>query len=311
MYPRQSLPINLVSLARQQAGMITTRQMLDGGLSRTVIRRLTGPWTRLMYGLYCTEQPTWKSAVWAGLLAGGASASVGGAAALYLDEILRDPPELVTVWSTESRANLALGEWSILLRRGERTAIGTVPRTRVEESLLDMADHAAQDDLTDAVVRSFTNGRTTASRLLEALTARGRNAHRRHLHDLCQHAARGIESALEWHFSRSVIAAHGLPEPILQPKSDHGRSDGHWPEFKLRFELDGRRDHTDASRDWYRDNAHKIHNDEDTLHYGWNSSTKQACRTAAQLEDGLRKLGWPGRARPCRAVCDLHTLRAA
>src|SRR5690606_26760752 len=37
------------------------------------------------------SRPTWNSAVWAGLLAAGGRGAIGGAAALSLDGILRDP----------------------------------------------------------------------------------------------------------------------------------------------------------------------------------------------------------------------------
>ncbi|MDO5677947.1 MAG: hypothetical protein Q4G35_10630 [Propionibacteriaceae bacterium] len=291
--------------------MLTTRQMLDGGLSRSVIRRLTGPWIKLMNGLYCTSPPTWHSAAWAGLLAGGPTGKLGGAAALFLDGVLRDPPQLITAWSSEARANLHLGGFDILLRRADRSSVGTIPRTRVEASLLDMADHVPEDDLTDAVVRAFTEGNTTASRLLDALEARGRNRHRVHLQELCTHAVRGIESALEWNFLRKVVDAHGLPRPILQPSSRFGRSDGRWPEYSLRLELDGRRDHQDGSRDWYRDNAHALHSKDTTLHYGWNASTKTACMSAQQVEEGLKMNGWAGTMCPCGLTCRAQRHRAA
>lgn len=249
--------------------------------------------------------------MWAGLLAGGPSSAIGGAAALYLDEILRDPPTLVTAWSTEARANVKLGPYTILLRRGERPIIGSLPRTRVEASLLDMADHASQDELTDAVVRAFTAGATTANRLRQALSERGRISHGQHLQELCVHASHGIESALEWHFHRKVLDAHGLPAPTRQPSSPHGRSDARWEEFGLRLELDGLRDHTDGSRDWFRDNAHKIHAHEDTLRYGWNAATKMACRASIQVEDALRVREWTPKARPCGLDCERHNSRAA
>lgn len=311
MYARQELPSSLRQLAQRQAGILRTRQMLDDGLSRAAIRRLTQPWIRLMNGLYCTAPPTWASGVWAGLLAGGDSSAVGGAAALYLEGILRDPPPLITAWSTESRANLELGGYRILLRRAERPSFGSIPRTKVEASLLDMADHATQDEVTDAVVRAFTAGKTTAERLRAALDARGRNAHRIHLHELCTHATHGIESALEWHFLRKVIDAHSLPRPQLQPAGEHGRSDGWWPDYGVRLELDGLRDHQDGSRDWYRDNSHAIHSDELTLRYGWNSSTRTPCQTARQVEEGLSVNGWSGAPSPCGFDCRLRESRAA
>ena len=306
MYARQDLPPKLANLAASQAGILTTAQMIDGGLTRAVIRRLTAPWTRLMCGLYSTSPPTWHSAVWAGLLAGGKSAAAGGAAALYLHEVLRDPPSLVTVWSTEARMNLSLGPYSIMLRRGDRSSLGSLPRTKVEVSLLDMADHVDQDTLTDAVVRAFTSHKTTSTRLHEALKARGRNAHYVHLLQMCTRAVDGIESVLEWHFHSKVLEAHGIPLPVLQQRLLGSRSDGLWKDYGVRLELDGLRDHQDASRDWFKDNDHRISGGEVTLHYGWNASTRSACRAAAQSAVVLAREGWDGKPKQCGRRCDLQ-----
>ncbi|MDO5676053.1 MAG: type IV toxin-antitoxin system AbiEi family antitoxin domain-containing protein [Propionibacteriaceae bacterium] len=292
MYPRQQLPDALVKRAEDQAGVLTTSQLIDGGLSRRVISRMSRDWVPVAQGLHLLGPPSFDAAVWAGVLRGGPRAVVGGRAAGYLSKIIRDEPEEVLVWAPIPRNPLAVGQWVVQFRRGERKGVFSLPRTTVEASLLDISDVSTENEVVAAVARALSQRKTTPDRVLRELDTRRGVQHRALLQQLLAKSARGIESALEWRFQTKVLAPHGLPLPDRQVRRVAGRVDGIYERYGLIVELDGLRDHTEAWRDMKRDNLNLVFDDNRTLRFGWFGVENEACLAARMTASLLWKGGW-------------------
>lgn len=298
MRPRQHLSSSLTALAKQQAGVLTTRQLLDGGFSRGVIHRMAKDWLQPAHGLYLTSPPTWQSAAWAGVLKGGPDAVVGGQAAAHLHDLLVDPPNHIVVATLRQARGFTVGKWTVGFRRVPRVGVGTPERSKVEPTLLDMARDSTEDTLVAALTCALAERKTIPERVLAELQGRRRVAHSPVVRALCEHACRGIESALEWRFHTSVLLPHHLPIPERQVSTHEGRVDGLYRAQGLLVELDGSRFHT-PSEDRMRDNEHLIVSELRTLRYGWYDVVLTRCTVAAQVARALRKWGWVGNIRPC------------
>ncbi|NLE98935.1 MAG: hypothetical protein GX596_13245, partial [Propionibacterium sp.] len=252
-----------------------------------VVERLAQTWERPTQGVFLAAPPTWRSAVWAGLLSGGDDSVVGEAAAAHLHGVLRDAPRTVTIWTPSARRDFTVGPWQVRFRRGRRRATRIPRRSSLEVSIVDMARDASELELVDALARALANNLTTPERLLTALGQRQRVRHSRVIREMCEASSTGIESALEWLFDRNVIGVHRLPKAERQGVTGPGRVDLLYDEAGLVVELDGMRDHADWSHDMFRDNDHVLEADRRTLRYGFNAANGHPCRAAAQLRDAL------------------------
>ena len=88
------------------------------------------------------------------------------------------------------------------------------PRTRVEETVLDLMQTAATfDDVCGWVTRAFARELTDQEQLQAAMRQRKKLRWRADLHELIAAAASGDHSVLEYRYERDVERAHGLPEP--------------------------------------------------------------------------------------------------
>ncbi|MHA6523997.1 hypothetical protein [Tessaracoccus sp. G1721] len=299
MHPRQHLSPSLHALAGRQEGVLTTAQLIDGGLSRAVVRRMAREWVNPADGLHLTSGATWLAAAHAGLLRGGSGSVLGEDAAAHLHDAVRDAPSRIAVWTEARRDGFTVGEWTVVYRRGTRNGIGSPPRTSVATSLVDLARVSSEDATIAAVARALAQNRTTTTRILAALAARQRTRHSAVIKELCGFAGNGIESALEWRFQSQVLLPHGLPVPEKQVRSVVGRGDALFRDALLAVELDGIRDHTECFKDMARDNARLIAEGTATLRYGWQSVTLEACAVAAQLADALTARGWDGERLAC------------
>lgn len=156
---RTILPDPLCRRARTQAGVLTTAQLTAAGVSRAVIRGLTGRgWVHIAHGILCFRRPTWESLLWSGLLRGGAGAVAGAEAATHLHGITRREPGRIVIWlpRTSRRVRFAFEGWSIEYRVGERPAVGSPPRLPPATSLVDYARDATEDELIHAVATGIS-----------------------------------------------------------------------------------------------------------------------------------------------------------
>ncbi len=298
MYTRVGLPAHLLTLADHQSGVLHRTQLTE--LSTGTLRRLRDDWVVLGNGLFCVHSPSWSSAAWAGLLRARPGSVLGGAAASHLHGFLQGAPTNITVWVPgTSKPPLVVAGWTISFRRGQRRAMGSPARTRVEDTILDSAAELDEDSLIAVVSRALAQRQTTSSRLSAALSSRERLRHRLVVRELCGVAGQGIESVLEWRYAERVERRHGLPS--LERQAQVGgceRIDGLYREFGLAVELDGRQFH-DATKDMVRDNLHALQSGVVTLRYGWHAVTGKPCFVAAQVAQALKTRGWADHLRSC------------
>jgi hypothetical protein len=186
------------------------------------------------------------------------------------------------------------------------------PRTRVEETVLDLAQSAKTfDDMCGWVTRAIARELTDEARLRDAMTSRKRLRWRADLDELIVAAAGGDHSVLEFRYHRDVERAHGLPESARQVafttrNGRRGRRDRVYEPYGVVIELDGRLAHQPENqwRDKTRDNAAAA-DGKQSLRYGWSQVKWQPCETAAEVATVLRRRGWGGRPRPCSPGCQV------
>jgi hypothetical protein len=185
----------------------------------------------------------------------------------------------------------------------------TPPRTRIEETTLDLTQVAPNLDeafawLASACSRRLTNG----ALLMTAMAVRPKLRWRLELTDALCDIEDGAHSVLEWRYVRGVERPHGLPRAVRQSMSRAGERtrylDNHYESFGVVVELDGRAAHPSKARwrDIHRDNA-SVGAGIVTLRYSWPDVTENRCRVAAEVAQVLRLHGWTGRLRSCGAGC--------
>ena len=306
----------LADLARRQAGMLSSRQVVAAGLSRNVVvsRVQHGRWRRIYPGVYATftGRLSRNARLWAIVLYAGPGARLSHETAAELlrlsDE--RCPLAHVTI-PTDRKVRTPQG---VVIHRSAYMSrpwqpVGLPPHTFIEETIIDLVQAATNLDHVIALVTSAFNRKLTSEPLLRRAAAERKKLRwRRELDEIISMAAGGTHSVLEYRHDRDVQRAHGLPEPVKQarfrkPDGTNGYRDRYYPQYGgLVIELDGRRFHPDEMRgqDQRRDNQAAVTGS--TLRYGWSDVTRQACETAKQEADALRHRGWAG-LKPCSPGC--------
>jgi predicted transcriptional regulator of viral defense system len=157
------MPFNVPQACREiiqrQHGVISRAQALSCGISPDAIERLVraGRWQALRRGVYTAYagEPSRAAALWAVVLLAGDGAALSHQTAAELFKITDEPSRLIHVTIPHRRRmSPAAG---VVIHRSTRVgeAIQPVllpPRTRVEETVLDLADHATLFDTAFGVV---------------------------------------------------------------------------------------------------------------------------------------------------------------
>lgn len=281
-----------------------------------------GRWQPVYRGVYATftGRPSRIALLWAAVLRAGPGAALSHESAAELDRLADTPSRCIHVTvGSERQVTLSSGEAlgkapKIIIHRSTRLdqarhPARTPPRTRIEETTLDLVQAAPDIDQALAWLASACGRRlTTPALLLGAIAARPKLRWRAELSGALMDVGGGVHSVLEWHYVRSVERNHGLPRAKRQAVSKvAGRTrflDNHYQEFGVAVELDGQAAHpVDARwRDIHRDNA-SAEVGIVTLRYGWADVTKEPCRVAAEVARVLRNRGWNGRLRACGPGC--------
>jgi predicted transcriptional regulator of viral defense system len=194
------LPSTLRYLAQRQRGVVSRSQAIRAGLSPDMIkfRIRSGRWRQLHPGVYATfsgipGRGTW---LWAALLAAGPGAVLSYQTAAELHGLSDKPASPIHVTVPVGRHLVAVS--GVRLHRSGR-AVEAVqggsepPRTRIEETVLDLA-HAAKtfDDVCGWVTRAIARELTDETRLHAAMEVRQRLRWRKDLDQLIEAAATGI-----------------------------------------------------------------------------------------------------------------------
>jgi hypothetical protein len=312
------LPSSLRHIADRQRGVISRSQALSAGLSKGLIdsRLARGRWTRLHGGVYAlfTGVPDRETTLWAAVLRAGPGAALSHQTAAELDGLTDKPTSPIHVTVPATRRVTSTRGIIVHSRIGAELAAHPArlpPRTRVEETVLDLCDGCASLDnaigwITTALGRRFT----TQERLLDYARRRSRLRWRTDIDLALSPDMAGVHSLLEYRYVRDVQRAHRLPEGRRQVLSARDRHreyrDVLYDEFALIVELDGMVAHSDDKRwlDIRRDNAAAA-DGKITLRYGYQDVRLSPCLVASQLVQVLKLKGWTGSPRPCSPGCPL------
>jgi predicted transcriptional regulator of viral defense system len=265
-------------------------------------------WRRTSHGVVVAYNGplTDQAKLWAAVLACGRLALISHDSAAHLHGLRPTVPTKIHVMVPHGRRIAAKAGIELhRTRRPARRAPGRrLPRTCVEDTILDQADESTRaDTVIGLVVTAISKRATTTTKLAAALAERRRVRWRDLLRDLLSDS-RGIESALEWRYHHGVEIAHGLPtgdrqhRVVVDGREEH--RDVVYKEQRVVVELDGRLGHegVGAFKDMRRDNAAAVRG-ELTLRYGWMDVAGQRCRVARQVADILTRRGWRGTFQRC------------
>lgn len=314
------LPSTLRGLARYQYGVVSRSQALRAGLTADMIkfRVRSDRWRQIHLGVYATFTgfPGRRAQLWAAVLSAGPGAVLSHETAAELHRLTdqpSDPIHLTIPW--QRRIAPAPGVSLHRSTRAGEIVLGhsNPPRTRVEETVLDLTQAAATfDDVCGWVTRAFARDLTDEARMRAAMRRRTKLRWRADLYELVAAAAGGDHSVLEYRYDRDVEQAHGLPEPVRQapfarPGGRGGRRDRLYREYAVVVELDGRLGHP-AETQWQdkaRDRAAAAEGLQ-SLRYGWTDVRQHPCATAIEVAKVLRARGWGGWPRACSSGCPVQ-----
>jgi very-short-patch-repair endonuclease len=191
------------------------------------------------------------------------------------------------------------------------------PRTKLEETVLDLADlERTAEGAVAWPIRACQRRLTTPDRILAALEERSRARWRRDVADAIPDILAGVHSPLELRYVRDVERRHGLPRGERQVRVVRGVTrqyiDVLYPEHGVVVELDGVLAHSaeGTGRDMRRDNANTLDGYQ-TLRYGWAPVAYHACTTALEVYRLLWRNGLATPFRPCGMTCAAMTPGAA
>jgi very-short-patch-repair endonuclease len=328
---RPGLPDECARLLSAQQGVIARWQASAIGLSPALIdtQLRQGRWQPLYRGVYAayTGPPPRDSVLWAGLLRAGPGAVLSHHTATELDG-LTDRPSTAThvtiarsrrvrVCEAESQGSLPCITVHQTRRLDAiRHPARTPPRTRIEETVLDLAELSAGfDDAFSWLSRGCGRRLVTPPVLRGALIVRGRMRWHDEILGALQIIEDGVQSNLEYRYVRDVERPHGLPAAKRQARmagsSDRRHTrlgsrylDNLYEAFGVAVELDGSAYHLaeDRWRDIRRDNLNATSGIV-TLRFGWTDVSQRPCAVAADVATALRQRGWPGRTARCGPRC--------
>jgi very-short-patch-repair endonuclease len=312
------LPEDCRQLIELQHGVLARWQAQEVGLDWSMIRSQldSGRWIPLQRGVYATftGEPNWEAVCWAAVLRAGPEAVLSHQTAAELDRLTsaRSPVIHVSVPLSKHLSSIP----GVRLHRSVRLADArhpsrTPPRTRIEETVLDLTQTVKTIDGAFGWLCQACGSRLTTPQLLvTALQKRPKVRWRGILVGALDDIGDGAHSVLEIRYVRDVERPHGLPRARRQARVTRrsGRIylDNLVERYRTCIELDGKAAHPVAERwrDIARDNVSAV-DGMITLRYGWSDVAQHPCQTAAQIAAALHRRGWPGQPTPCGPLCGL------
>ena len=256
-----------------------------------------------------------QAELWAALLRAGPGATLSHQTAAELHGLTGRPDEQIHVTVPVTRNPARCGQIpGVLVHRSSRIGIArhpalSPPRTRVEETVLDLVETARDFDEAFAwICRAVGRRRTTVPLLRAAAAARKKMRWRDEITAALADVAEGVHSLLEHRYVTRVERAHGLPHAIRQARRRHGARttyiDNLYGEYDVCVEVDGTTAHPTEERwvDVRRDNTNTARGSA-TLRFGWPEITQRRCESAILVADTLRDRGWAGSLRTCSPGC--------
>jgi len=212
------VPSAIISLVARQHGVISRAQAIGSGMPGYLVdsQLRSGRWRPLGRGVYAafSGPVPRESLLWAAVLRAGPDAVLSHQSAAELYGIA-GPARLIHVTIPVGRQ--VRGSSGLVVHRsgrlgGARNPALLPPRTRIEDTVLDLADSAAtSDDAFGWLCRAVGQGLTTSSLLRAALQRRPKVRWRAGLQVALADIGSGARSVLELRYVRDVERAHGLP----------------------------------------------------------------------------------------------------
>jgi very-short-patch-repair endonuclease len=318
----RQLPREIQRTADGQAGVISRSQALAAGMTKDAIyaRLRSGRWQRIHPGVYAaySGRPSRESLMWAAVLGpqrGGVLCHQSAAELHGLVEPRKGAPIHVMVPSGKAVAPTK----GVVIHYSRRVDVARhpalePPRTRLEETVLDLAE--AEPTATGAIswiLTACASRRTKPDRLLRVLEDRPRMRRRKILLAALGDARLGVETILERGYLHRVERAHGLPEGKRQRRTRaSGTSryeDVRYEKYGVIVELDGQAAHPEGERwkDVRRDNFSAA-NGWITLRYSYADVMERPCQIADEVARALRARGYAGGAHKCAPCCPARQL---
>lgn len=304
--------------AGQEAVLARPQALAAGMASSTFGRRVDmGLWQRLHPGVVVAHSGPISdlSRVWGALLYAGSGAAASHDTAAWLEGLFDEVPAEVHV-AIPARRRVSVQE-GIAIHPSRRCPdsvhpVRVPPRTRVEQTVLDIVDAATTEaNVLDVVLRACQRRVSTPARLSDALGRRARLRWRRLVNDVLREVGEGVATPLELRYARDVERGHRLPRGERNAAEGSGATrryrDVHYRAYGTVVELDGALTHPEENRhhDRARDNE-LAERGEVSLRFGWYECTAGRCRTAAQVARVLSLRGWPGQPTACEPGCGVH-----
>lgn len=317
------IPDELLQLARCQGGIVSGAQAAGLGVPYSTVRSKvdSGRWRRVYRGVFATfTGPLSRNAqLWAAVLSAGPGAVLSHETAAEVDHLVDEKSAAIHLTIPgDRRVHVAPG---LVVHRANhlrdlRFPPGELPRTWVEDTVLDIANTKSDlDEVCGLVTAAFGRHKTSAGLMGTVLAERARQRWSHELAELIAAAADGAHSVLEFRYDRDVERAHGLPRsrhqvPFRKRGGGRGFRDRVYDSYGVIVELDGERTHPDDRRweDRERDNA-AAEDTQQSLRYGWRHVRWDPCGTATQVAKVLHGHGWAGQPRPCSKACTVAEVR--
>jgi hypothetical protein len=321
------LPPEYLRLLNHQGGVLAIGQAIEAGLTNERIRAQlrAGRWQVLHRGVYAAFNgtATRQAELWSALLRAGPDAVLSHQTAAEVYGLIDGQSRLIHLTvphdSNPERCGRIPG---IVVHRSRslihtRHPVLTPPRTRVEETVLDLVECARTgDEAYDWICRAIGRRLTTAERLLAALRARRRFRWRHAIELALGYAEGGALSVLELRYVRGVEHPHGIPTAQRQVRVRQATGnrylDNLYQEHRACVEIDGAAAHPEDEqwRDKNRDRWNSVHERIETIRIGvpdlWTDQAQ--CETAADVATWLTGRG-PAVGHPCsRPDCPVQGL---
>jgi very-short-patch-repair endonuclease/predicted transcriptional regulator of viral defense system len=250
MDPQTHADRTIAELAARQWGVASRRQLLDAGLSATVVRGRvrSGHLLRLHRGVYAVGHARLRREGWwlAAVLAVGPAAVLSHRDAAGLHDLR--PANHTRTDVTTTRQPRAIDGIAVhrttVLDADDITTISGVPVTTVARTLLDLAGIVPHDHLTNAI-KEAERQRTFDLRAIEAVmarmrgrTGRGHSALRQAIEEYANLGLSATDSLLEDAFHR-LVRDNGLPSPAINAYVEGFKIDAVWRSHRVAVELDG------------------------------------------------------------------------
>lgn len=290
---------------------------MAAGLTRHAVyaRLASGRWQRVHAGVYAAYSGPLarESQLWAAVLGARPGAVLCHQTAAELHG-LREPRKGGVIHVMARRGSAVAPMAGVAVHYSGRVDAARhpalrPPRTRLEETVLDLAE--AERTATGAtawILDACASRRTTPARLLEVMDGRPRMRQREILLAALGDARIGVQSILEHGYLYKVERPHGLPAGTRQLRTSDGSSaryeDVRYEEYGVIVELDGRQAHPDGERwrDTRRDNVSAA-SGLITLRYSYADVMERPCEVADEVARALASRGYTGGARRCGGSC--------